>query len=174
MLGSVGLEDIKISYIGGLQMMFIFKSTLEARNFQTQRESVWKKYFHSLSIWDGEDIPYQRIAGLKIKGVPFILRDTCTFDRIGEVFGRTIMSSEFTWDDDDNSHACCYVLTNLGNRIEEEIVINWRNTSYPVWVNEEMNSWSPLFVEYNQTKEAGDETNNRYYNPEPNGSETVT
>ncbi|KAI3797680.1 hypothetical protein L1987_32943 [Smallanthus sonchifolius] len=106
---------------------------MAARNFQTKQESAWKKHFHSLSILDDQDIPYQRIVGLKIKGVPFILRDKITFDKIGQVFGRTILPSEFDWDENDNSFACCYALTDIGKRIEVEIIINWRNTSYPVW-----------------------------------------
>ncbi|KAI3784792.1 hypothetical protein L1987_43897 [Smallanthus sonchifolius] len=97
----------------------------------------------------------------KIKGVPFILRDRCVFDKIGEAFGRTILPSEFSWEDDDISFACGYVLTSIGKRIEEEIIINRRNTSFPVWVNEEMNSWSPLFVDPYQTSKDGDEYKSR-------------
>ncbi|KAI3807712.1 hypothetical protein L1987_23646 [Smallanthus sonchifolius] len=82
-------------------------------------------------------------------GVPFILRDKSTFHKISEAFGRTILPSEFDWEDDDNSFACCYVLTNIGKRIEEEVV------SYPVWINEEMNSWSPLFADPNHATDDG-------------------
>ncbi|KAI3741068.1 hypothetical protein L1987_58735 [Smallanthus sonchifolius] len=109
----------------------------------------------------GEAIDIQSLCNTKVMLGSVGLEGTCisdatTFDKIGEAFGRTILPSEFSWEDDDNSFACCYLLTNIGSRIEEEIVINWKNTSYPVWVNEEMNSWSPLFVETNQTMEEGE------------------
>ncbi|KAI3810770.1 hypothetical protein L1987_20392 [Smallanthus sonchifolius] len=45
---------------------------------------------------------------------------------------------------------CLFVLS------ERRIVINWRNSSCPAWVNEDMYSWSPLFVDSNKTlEEAG-------------------
>ncbi|KAI3676254.1 hypothetical protein L1987_85857 [Smallanthus sonchifolius] len=96
---------------------------LQFTDEDTQLEE-WKKYFHYLSLWEGQDIPYQTIAVLKIKCVPFLLRDKNTFDKIGEAYGKTVLPSEFSWDDDDNSFACCYVLTDVGDELSWEKVRN--------------------------------------------------
>ncbi|KAI3824974.1 hypothetical protein L1987_06448 [Smallanthus sonchifolius] len=81
----------------------LFGEAIDIQSLGSTKE--WKKYFHSLALWEGQDILYQRIS-------------------------------------------------DVGKRIEEEITIKWRNITYPVWVNEEMNSWCPMFM--GESQECGD------------------
>ncbi|KAI3761023.1 hypothetical protein L1987_51428 [Smallanthus sonchifolius] len=62
-------------------------------------KGVWSNHLSLATLWDGQVVPFDRIAGLK----------------------------------------------NVGARIEESIDLVWRNTSFSVWVTEELCSWVPSF-----------------------------
>ncbi|KAI3814944.1 hypothetical protein L1987_14593 [Smallanthus sonchifolius] len=117
----------------------------QASEFILAKERVWGNSLSSAALWNGNDIPFDRITGLKIVGVPFKLREGDVYDQIGGLFGKVIWPSNFSWSNIDNSSGQCYVLTEIGGRIEEEINLTWRDSSYKVWVTEESNSWVPIF-----------------------------
>ncbi|KAI3774204.1 hypothetical protein L1987_48749 [Smallanthus sonchifolius] len=154
MLAKGGFIDVAISYIGGLRVLLSFKEARQANEFLMAKEDVWKDYLASAFIWSGQDIPFDRIACLKVEGVPFLLRDALVYDKIGEKFDRVVWPSDFSWEESDNSSGCCYVLTKLGRRIEDELDLRWSGSSYPVWVSEEMDSWAPIFQNPEQVMES--------------------
>ncbi|KAI3682988.1 hypothetical protein L1987_83424 [Smallanthus sonchifolius] len=74
MLAKGGFSDVAISYIGGLRVLFTFKEPHLPNEFMMAKEGVWKDSLASDFIWTGQDIPFDRIACLKVEGVPFMLR----------------------------------------------------------------------------------------------------
>ncbi|KAI3754610.1 hypothetical protein L1987_54397 [Smallanthus sonchifolius] len=82
MLAKGGFSNVAISYIGGLRVLFTFKEPHLSNEFMMAKEGVWKDSLASDFIWIGQDIPFDRIACLKVEGVPFMLRDALLGRRI--------------------------------------------------------------------------------------------
>ncbi|KAD4585945.1 hypothetical protein E3N88_23546 [Mikania micrantha] len=169
MLNSGGLGGVGISYIGGLKVLLTFKDQSQANDFLVGKKKIWENVLSSAEIWSGQDIQFDRIAGLKVIGIPFQHRDNSVYDKIGECFGKVVWPSEFSWESEDNSSGFCYVLTKTGNRIEEEVKITWKNRSYQAWVTEEMSSWIPTFFKEgsNQNSNMEDEVEEGEFRQQP-------
>lgn len=114
---------------------------------------TWKDIFSSLSIWDGQEVKTERIVGLKIFGVSLLLRDELTFNKIAELFGRVVSSSDFSWNDDDVSVGRVIILASPGDLIKEEIQLSWKNNIYNVWVREDLDHWSPEYEDHLESEE---------------------
>ncbi|KAJ0699847.1 putative RNA recognition motif domain, nucleotide-binding alpha-beta plait domain superfamily [Helianthus annuus] len=64
-LDLTGLSRVGIKYIGGLWVMLVFETELCMESF-VGVEEVWKECFDNLEKWEGQLIPKERIAWLKL------------------------------------------------------------------------------------------------------------
>ncbi|KAK9074839.1 hypothetical protein SSX86_003158 [Deinandra increscens subsp. villosa] len=142
-----GESDFDVVYVGGLHVLLVFNHTLKAEEFRVSKELWWKKYFTSLSLWEGQVFPRLRLVGLKILGVPLHLRDDITYDEIAKGFGRIIWPSHSSWMLEDCSGGSVHILSDSWRTIEETILITWKESSYTVIVKEDHTPWIPSFVE---------------------------
>ncbi|KAI3803748.1 hypothetical protein L1987_31910 [Smallanthus sonchifolius] len=118
-------------------------NSLELVSEFIQPEDIWKDYLTSVLGWDGQEIPYERVAKIRIEGVPIVLREDETFRKIVCEYGPVIEPFEFSWEGLDVSTGTCLVLHGSGKRIEEEICLLWKNKTYNVWVREVEHQWPP-------------------------------
>ncbi|KAI3805501.1 hypothetical protein L1987_27934 [Smallanthus sonchifolius] len=88
-------------------------------------------------------MPYERVVKIRMVGLPIVLREEKVFREIAGLYGKVIEPFEFSWDSFDVSSGSCLVLHESGIRIDEEIILNWNNRSYPVWVKEVEHLWPP-------------------------------
>ncbi|MFS8000274.1 hypothetical protein Hanom_Chr12g01176441 [Helianthus anomalus] len=120
-LDEAGLSEVGVSYVGGMTFMLTFNDKASA-----------------FYLWNGEDIPFSRVAKVNISGVPFVIRDNKLFDKIGSLFGTVVQPSSFSWQQEDNSSGTVVVLTNQLARIEEAVVIKWKEKTVVAWASEYM------------------------------------
>ncbi|KAJ0520087.1 putative RNA recognition motif domain, nucleotide-binding alpha-beta plait domain superfamily [Helianthus annuus] len=135
MLDKGGYNECPVSHIGGLMFMVVFREKRLALEF-IQRKDLWGDVLTSAELWEGEHLEFNRLAWIKILGVPLQICENKVFDKIGEAFGKVVRKSEFSWDVPDNSGATCGVITKSGLRINEEIVVRWNGKDHPVWILE--------------------------------------
>ncbi|KAM0049363.1 hypothetical protein Hdeb2414_s0008g00285061 [Helianthus debilis subsp. tardiflorus] len=154
MLNRGGHLNVAISYIGGLQLMLVFKESGEAKSFIANAD-LWQDFFASLALWEGQEVRDQHVACLKIEGVLLKLRDSDVFDRVGESFGRIVKSSDFSWTNADVSHGRCFVLTCQRQRIQEVIDLLWKGNRYQVGVTEVDDDWFSSLISSLVTPMAG-------------------
>ncbi|MFS7950807.1 hypothetical protein Hanom_Chr07g00587541 [Helianthus anomalus] len=131
-----GLSDVGLSYVGGMTYMLTFKDKMMAMGCLDSHVTFFNNIFSEFYLWKGEDIPYNRVVRIIIRGVPFILRENSLFDKIGGQFGKVIQSSSFSWQNDNNSDSSVMVLTNQKSKIDEAVVIKWNNKSLIAWATE--------------------------------------
>ncbi|KAJ0567661.1 hypothetical protein HanIR_Chr06g0287411 [Helianthus annuus] len=161
----LGLKNSQVRYIGGLKLIIIFDSTTEMERILLEHEKTWAEWFNNISKWHGEDIPFERIAWLRIRGVPLQLWIDAVFECIGEKYGKVIRRSDADEDDACFNEEMVGVLVKNGSTIEEKIKINWKNKLlFDVWVSEFNQHWVPEFVNegapmdtQTPTQEANDE-----------------
>ncbi|KAI3695863.1 hypothetical protein L1987_78866 [Smallanthus sonchifolius] len=72
---------MELRYLWGMKVVLTFKSTVAANQFLQDKKEEYDLIFKSLTLWDGQIIPYDRIAWVHIHGVPIHLWEGSTFDR---------------------------------------------------------------------------------------------
>ncbi|KAI3802224.1 hypothetical protein L1987_30354 [Smallanthus sonchifolius] len=79
------------------------------------KEDLWRDRLTSVLVWDGQEIPYERVVKLRMEVLPIVLRDENTFREIAGDFGKVIELFEFTWEPFDVSAGTCLILHGSGS-----------------------------------------------------------
>ncbi|KAK1406552.1 hypothetical protein QVD17_41974 [Tagetes erecta] len=132
----------KLRYILGLNMMMTFKNMEEARSFLLTKD-VWIDGFANVSPWIGQLLPVERVAWIRIHGVPIQLWDQSVFNMIGGKLGRVVQASLVTKDDDILSSDLIGIMVSHTKRINTELTVQWKNVVLQVWIEEETGDWIP-------------------------------
>ncbi|MFS7939566.1 hypothetical protein Hanom_Chr05g00453281 [Helianthus anomalus] len=140
------LMDSQVRYVGGLKLLIIFETTESLEETMRKNGELWKNWIKSWEIWNGQFIPFERIAWLRISGVPLQIWIDEVFNCIGEKFGRVIKSSEADDKDLCLNEDTIGVIVNYGSMINEKITIRWKHLLYEIWVSEINQLWLPEFV----------------------------
>lgn len=133
-----------VQYLGGLDLLISFNNpdlanrVLEA----AKKETVW---FSSVCMWTGQALSYERLAWLKVTGVPLHLFNNGIFNSVGGLFGKVVSKASKLDSDVDLSFDYVGILAGDGSKISEEIVMEWKNRKFRVWINEELGDWTPDF-----------------------------
>ncbi|KAF5806317.1 putative RNA recognition motif domain, nucleotide-binding alpha-beta plait domain superfamily [Helianthus annuus] len=138
-----GMSNFGVSYIGGLSVLLTLGTPAMVNDAMTNFSTILSKVFSRYHVWKGEDLPLDRVVYLRISGVPVHLRDSSVYEEIGGLFGRVVQESTFSWTDPDNSECSVLVLVPLGKRIEETVVVSWKERRFVVWVAEDIDAWKP-------------------------------
>ncbi|KAI3820054.1 hypothetical protein L1987_13910 [Smallanthus sonchifolius] len=133
---------VNIQYIGGLSVLISYKDESSAKDY-LKKEEVWCKLFSSLKMWNGQSLPYERIAWLKCHGIPFFLTGRSVLESIGSRFGKVVHVPELFLEDKDLSSVCIGILVGEGSKICDSVTLKWKNKSFKVWLSEEMGDWIP-------------------------------
>lgn len=166
MLEEGGYKDAVISYIGGFKVLVTVKDPECARVIVRERGPLWSNIWEDAWVWNGEDIPLDRIVCIKVTGAPLLLTEDSLFDRVGSLFGRVIRSSDFSWENTDWSEGTCHVLTTQMPRIDEYVNLLWKGKSYRIWVSEVKKNWSPTFYGMEESEVGQSEDQNSQRNEE--------
>ncbi|KAJ0520834.1 hypothetical protein HanIR_Chr10g0463781 [Helianthus annuus] len=147
--------DAVIKYLGGLSILVVLKSTLEADSFRSTAPGFG--WFNSMEIWRGQLVAFERVAWLNIYGVSLHLSGNETFDSVGRCFGKVLHASQRQPEDNLLTLDCVCVITDSVKRIEEVVTIIEEGKRFRVWVEEEMGEWVPDSVENQEDQSEEDE-----------------
>ncbi|KAJ0548186.1 putative RNA recognition motif domain, nucleotide-binding alpha-beta plait domain superfamily [Helianthus annuus] len=139
---STGTE---VRYLGGLKVLITFGDAEEADDFLRNHTDSWSVWFSRLYVWDGQPPVFDRVAWVKVTGVPVSLWDRHVFNRIGERCGRLLVESEASVDDADLSGSIMAILVQSGKKVSEVVSISLKDHSCNSWVEEIEAVWSPSF-----------------------------
>ncbi|KAJ0717004.1 putative RNA recognition motif domain, nucleotide-binding alpha-beta plait domain superfamily [Helianthus annuus] len=164
MLDNGGYRDTAISYVGGLKCMLVFKEKREAVGFIRDKVDMWSSIFSSTKLWEGQNLDYDRVAWICIRGSPIQVRDDKFFNEVGSLFGKVLRGSDFSWGLPENHESKCCVLTSSGKRIDEEVCVTWEDRTFSIWVTEVIDeTFSSVLKDLNVTCSS----------PKPNSCESV-
>ncbi|KAF5804385.1 hypothetical protein HanRHA438_Chr05g0205911 [Helianthus annuus] len=121
-------------------LLLKFNEQEEASDFLLNQE-VWKRWFSDM--WEGQTLPYERVAWLKLFGVPLHLADNSVFNNIAKEFGVIVQPAQLSIDDGDLSFAGVGVLVGDGKVINESVSLVWKNRKFKVWIVEDNDVWIP-------------------------------
>ncbi|KAJ0759777.1 hypothetical protein HanOQP8_Chr04g0130461 [Helianthus annuus] len=115
----------------------------------------WSSWFSRLYVWDGNPPMFDRVAWIKVIGVPVSLWDRHVFNRIGERCGRLLVKSEASFEDGNMAEDRMAILVDSGKRFSLEMDIKWKEHSFKVWVEEIAGQWSPSFLSADSPESSG-------------------
>ncbi|KAJ0850978.1 hypothetical protein HanPSC8_Chr13g0587011 [Helianthus annuus] len=134
-----------VQYVGGRFIMVSFNSGVEVDRFCLLANEKRDK-FQSVDKWTGQTLRFERLAWLRIQGIPLHLLENEVINGIGGKFGKVIKGAQHGKWDSDLSYDYVGVLVSEGKRIQEEVIIQWKGCRYRVWVEEQIGDWEPEFL----------------------------
>ncbi|KAJ0575090.1 putative RNA-directed DNA polymerase [Helianthus annuus] len=156
-----------VQYVGGRFIMVSFNSSEEMDRFCLLASEKGEK-FQSVEKWIGQTLPFERLAWLRIQGIPLHLLENEVINGIGGKFGKVIKGGQHGIWDSDLSYDYVGVLVSEGKRIQEEVIIQWKGRRYRVWVEEQIGDWEQDFLGIDKGVEVSQTSNGT-----PQSSENV-
>ncbi|KAJ0809398.1 putative RNA recognition motif domain, nucleotide-binding alpha-beta plait domain superfamily [Helianthus annuus] len=141
-LAEHGVTGVSLSYLGGLAMLLNFDKEECCVNFLLDN-LVWKEWFSNLDPWEGQSLPFERLAWVKIQGVPIHLADNDVLNNIAEHYGKVVHGSQMEAKDENLSVSWIGLLVGEGGRIQECLSLKCKNKLFRVWLEEEITDWTP-------------------------------
>ncbi|KAJ0450008.1 hypothetical protein HanHA300_Chr15g0551671 [Helianthus annuus] len=87
-IARVGFSSIQ--FLGGLFILISFPDAPAASSFVDDRK-IGGPWFDKLEIWSGQTLPPERVAWLKLHGIPLNLMEADVFMQIGDLFGKVLL-----------------------------------------------------------------------------------
>ncbi|KAF5773938.1 putative RNA-binding domain superfamily [Helianthus annuus] len=79
----------RVQYIGGLDVLISFNDAETAVVVREATKSITEK-FSVVSIWEGQALGFERLAWLKVQGIPLHLLSNEVIDTVGGVFRKVV------------------------------------------------------------------------------------
>ncbi|CAH1420902.1 unnamed protein product [Lactuca virosa] len=121
-LHALGIINEETKYLGGLKLAIHFRWSTEAKKYLEDKKR-WQDWFKWLVMADQYDMDYERVAWLKITGVPLQLWEENNFTIIASRYGRVINPFDCIANRRDYSMGKVGVLTSVWRWINDEITI---------------------------------------------------
>ncbi|KAF5793423.1 hypothetical protein HanRHA438_Chr09g0429491 [Helianthus annuus] len=143
LLKIAGTEYVRLQYLGGLSILISFSDEESARRF-LDAKVIWGPWFSKLDPWNGQSLPLERVAWLRIHGVPLYILEPDVLDQIGEMFGKVLYVPKLLVEEQDLSMSRVGILVGESFRVREVVTLKWKNRCYRVMVEEEEEEvWVP-------------------------------
>ncbi|KAM0013490.1 putative RNA recognition motif domain, nucleotide-binding alpha-beta plait domain superfamily [Helianthus debilis subsp. tardiflorus] len=131
-----------VQYLGGLSLLVSFHDEESVNRF-LENKIIWEPWFTKLDPWRGQSLPLERVACLKLSGVPLHLLDPDVLSQVGELFGKVLHVPKSFEEDYDLSFVRIGVLVSHSRVMEDEVVLRWKNRSFRIGVEEDHEVWVP-------------------------------
>ncbi|KAM0062238.1 hypothetical protein Hdeb2414_s0004g00145771 [Helianthus debilis subsp. tardiflorus] len=142
LLNIARISVANIQYIGGLSLLISFYDE-ESVNRYLDLKNIWDPWFSKLDPWRGQSLPLERVAWLKLNGVPLHLLELDVLSQVGEMFGRVLHVPRSVEDDQDLSFVRVGVLVSQSGLLKDEVTLRWKNKSFRIGVEEDREVWVP-------------------------------
>ncbi|KAJ0470271.1 hypothetical protein HanIR_Chr14g0716901 [Helianthus annuus] len=134
----------KVQYLGGLSVLISFDDEkVTSLVLEAALEVLGR--FSKIDVWMGQSFGFERLAWLKITGLPLQLFSREVIDVVGNSYGKIVHRAARSDGDDDLSYDYIRVLVGDGKRIAESVSLAWRDRKFSIWVAEEAGDWIPEF-----------------------------
>ncbi|KAJ0779137.1 putative RNA recognition motif domain, nucleotide-binding alpha-beta plait domain superfamily [Helianthus annuus] len=144
-IARVGFSSIQ--YLGGLFILITFPDAPATNSFVEDR-NIWGPWFDKLEIWSGQSLPPERVAWLKLHGIPLNLLEADVFMQVGDLFGKVLFVPKFIDEDKDLSVVKIGVLVGNAHRNNEVVSLRWKNKVFRVRVDEDLEDWVPDCLDF--------------------------
>nr|KAJ0203968.1 hypothetical protein LSAT_V11C500292530 [Lactuca sativa] len=154
---------MEIKYIGGLRVLILFDHSVAAKEFMENR-CRWKDHMKWLRSGEKAETHAERVAWIRITGLPLHLWGQSNFELITSAYGKTIAPFKDIPHRIDLSHVKIGILTKRKTRINEEVTAKFEGKEYRLGIIEFDEDWFPFrfdpsedYLEKTDTKKNDDD-----------------
>uniref|UniRef100_A0A7N0U325 RRM domain-containing protein n=1 Tax=Kalanchoe fedtschenkoi TaxID=63787 RepID=A0A7N0U325_KALFE len=133
---SKGFSAFKLAYASGNNLLLIFEEMTEKKKI-LENPGKLKEWFSEIHNWIPSFIVSNRLCWIKCVGIPWKLWNTECFNRIGNIFGSTVLIEDHTVKKDRLDRARILICTELVEPISKHITLQNKGISFKVFVREE-------------------------------------
>ncbi|KAJ0736177.1 putative RNA recognition motif domain, nucleotide-binding alpha-beta plait domain superfamily [Helianthus annuus] len=146
LLNDMKLGEGEVRCLGGFVVLISFKTSEHA--VMVKDELVGRtNLFSSVDLLEGKVSSYERIAWLKVSGIPMCVLDDHTLENIGGFFGSIVRKPLVERIEIDSTFQYIGVLVGHGARIQEVLFLKWRGKTFKVWIEEDDKNWISDFID---------------------------
>ncbi|KAF5818758.1 putative RNA recognition motif domain, nucleotide-binding alpha-beta plait domain superfamily [Helianthus annuus] len=98
----MSFQAVRFQYIGGLDLLITFSNVELAIKFKVDALAL-KDKFSMVATWEGQVLGFERLAWLKIQGIPLHVLSNEVIDSVGGLFGRIVHKATRSENDVDLS-----------------------------------------------------------------------
>ncbi|KAJ0865336.1 putative RNA recognition motif domain, nucleotide-binding alpha-beta plait domain superfamily [Helianthus annuus] len=142
LLAESNIVGVSLSYLGCFFMFLKFDDEESCNSFLLDHPS-WGRWFSSLDSWHGQSHPFERLAWVRVQGVPVHLAVNSVVDSIVGRFGKIVHGSQISKEEENLSSNWVGVLVGEGERIHEYVTLCCNKKQFRVWIEEEITDWAP-------------------------------
>ncbi|KAJ0454207.1 putative RNA recognition motif domain, nucleotide-binding alpha-beta plait domain superfamily [Helianthus annuus] len=146
-LNEICSHSMEVRYAGGLSILITVGSQMVAEEIMTTYKKQIEEFFTQVIFWKEDMVRYERLAWIRVCGVPISLRKKETFNAIGGYLGKVVKEADATTEDNNLTSAHLGVIVNTGKVFNDEILAQYKTTTFKCWVSEVSGNWAPKFVE---------------------------
>ncbi|KAL4566368.1 hypothetical protein LXL04_030483 [Taraxacum kok-saghyz] len=152
---------MEIKYLGGLRVLLLFDDSLYAKKFKANEER-WKEHLKWVSWGDQTLQKFDRVAWIRIVGLPLHMWGTVNFEAITKELGKIIAPFDTLPARVALSCAKIGILTERKTRINEEVRVVFGGKSMNIGITEFDEDWWPFRFDpskdfYEDESESGEE-----------------
>ncbi|CAH1446424.1 unnamed protein product [Lactuca virosa] len=136
-------QALEIKYIGGLKVLLCFDNSIEARSFLENKQR-WANNLKWVKPGESIEQNFERVAWVRIVGLPLILWGYTNFEAICQKFGKIIAPFDDVYHRVDLSCVKIGIITTRRTRINEEAVVATDDHIIKVGVVEFDEDWFPF------------------------------
>ncbi|KAL4566692.1 hypothetical protein LXL04_030813 [Taraxacum kok-saghyz] len=167
LLSLEGFDVSEIKYLGGMQVIVKFNSDRAAKVFKANK-NIWLKWFIWVESNSAKPVRFERIAWIKITGVPLQAWDESNMEAVAGNFGKVLVNTSPFWNNEDVSHGKICILTASCKKINEELVVAFDGGEHRIGVFEVDDDWIPFKkFDASSASETDEELDDEYEFPEP-------
>ncbi|MFS8001694.1 hypothetical protein Hanom_Chr13g01193331 [Helianthus anomalus] len=120
-------------------------SEVEAKDFRIGFKESLEELFSEVWECKGEPIKFERLAWIKVVGIPIMFWSKEIGEKIGEAVGKVIYQDKMNLNSGILNEARLGVLVNTGKEIKEVKII-FRGHEYTVWISGLSGVWASEFI----------------------------
>ncbi|KAK9052503.1 hypothetical protein SSX86_029132 [Deinandra increscens subsp. villosa] len=145
--GKLG-NALSVRYVGGMRLMISFLNNEDAKDY-CEDKTKWGKWFHSMVLWTEGYKEFERVARIKIYGVPLAIWTAETFEKIASRYGKIVHFDGIDWTNSNFAYCELDILVKSGARIKESMLLEKGNDRFMVWISETDFDWRPSCLDKN-------------------------
>ncbi|KAJ0590055.1 hypothetical protein HanIR_Chr04g0193201 [Helianthus annuus] len=139
-------NTMELRYLGGLKFLITFGSQMEAEDFRISFKESWEEIFVNIREWKVGAERFERLAWIKIVGIPFMLWSKELCESIGKSFGRIVSMDNINVNSGNLNEVRLGVIVDTGKEIKDEFKVRYRDQEFKVWILEISGIWAPEFI----------------------------
>lgn len=147
---------MEIKYVGGLKVMLQFNDSVSAKEFKDNRER-WQEHLKWVEWVEKIDPEFDRVAWIRIVGLPIHLWGDRNFSKITEGYGVTIAPFDELHNRVDLSCVKIGILTKRRTRINDEIFVSCEGKFIKLGIIEFDEDWFPFKFDHCEDYYVNDE-----------------